>query len=305
MTKGVAIAGRAFQPRRRRNVFVALILEFSVAAICVRPALVHAREGGFANFHFTEDSMADYYPLRDQKTGVLIIGEGGKPLSRWKTNPLPTHTDVFWVSPNADLSLHKGDLLSVEEWATKKSCAGGLDFIWLNAYRNDFADGSPSRRYRIETTRAEIRRDAGPWIDITSGGSCGTNGQPYALERVSADPYTLRVWGNIYNADGVTVGRRFFWQHTLTYEVQASNPCWQTDSAKQRPAVRQEEAWWDSAHGWATGNGSLGANKEPDGILVKYTRWGLIAKGAGWGWQGDMNVLDSRWRFCLQSEGSW
>jgi hypothetical protein len=196
----------------------------------------------------------------------------------------------MWSSPRGG----EAQTGSVEEWSLKHNCAGGRSFLWLDAYRQKRPDGGGAR-FRIVTRRAEMQVGAGAWFDITPGGACGREGHPMALQDVPRETYSLRVWGDILMADGVTVGRRFFWQSTMSYHPAVENPCWKGED-RVRPAVRQQEAWWDSAKGWTIGSGRLGANGEPDGARVRYTRWNMTGKGAGQGWQGE---LQNGARLCL------
>jgi hypothetical protein len=131
---------------------------------------------------------------------------------------------------------------------------------------------SDIRHYKVTTTRAEIKIGDGPWFDITPGGSCGTVGQPYALSDVPSESYTIRVWGNILtNNSNTEVGRRYFWQNNMVRRDSVENVCWEGDASKSRTAIAQQESWWDSSAGWATGaTGSIAANGEPDGNVVNY-----------------------------------
>ena len=254
-----------------------------------------------SQLHLNGESMSDYYTLGVRRAGLMINSSTGQKVSQWMTNPItPTRTDFTWGDPNNWPSA-AGQPVNVEEWSIKSNCAGGRTFVWLDAFRNDYANSAVHNRFKISTTRAEIRVGNGPWIDITAGGACGTDGQPYALHDVTTDQYSLRVWGNIYKINGVTVGRRFFWQETMSYVAAAKNVCWKTDTDQIRPAIKQEEAWWDSTNGWKPGSGSIGPNKEPDGEQVIYGRWQMIGKGAGDGWQES----DSAEKLCLQYEWVW
>jgi len=252
---------------------------------------------------FNGETMSDYHTLGSRRMGVMINRITGQKLSQWATNPVgPTRTDFTWGDPNNWPSA-PGKPISVEEWSIKSNCAGGRTFVWLDAYRNDYADSSVRNRFKIGTTRAEIRVGGGPWTDITDGG-CGVEGQPYALHDVTTNPYGLRVWGNIYQVDGVTVGRRFFWQETISYVPNANNSCWTKDPDRVRPAIKQEEAWWDSTNGWKPGSGSMGVNGEPDGAQVTYGRWQMVGKGAGEGWNLSLRGSSAN-QFCLQYQGTW
>lgn len=243
------------------------------------------------------EKMIDYYVLGVSRRGLVVNAQTGQEMSEWRTSSADgNHTDITWIDPNNPPE-KTGKPLSIEEWSIKDNCSGGEAFLWVSAYRNDYPERSRSKRFRIETTRAELS-GRGEWIDITTGGSCGTNGQPYALLKVTTAPYSLRVWGNLYKADGVTIGRRFFWQQTVTYIPSAYNSCWASDAMSSRPAIKREEAWWDSSHGWTLGSsGSMGANGEPDGEHVNYGRWTMIGKGAGYGWA--LGRMGSGARGCL------
>ena len=273
-----------------------------------------ARQNGAAKIHreslpqlggsyeFTGETMSDYYTFAARRAGLIVNSRTGQKMTQWVTRPTDTtHTDVAWVNPNVPRGAD-GKPASIEEWSIKSNCAGGKAFTWVDSYRSDDAKSSTQKRFKIATTRAEIRVGDGQWVDITGGGSCGTNGQPYALNDVTLTPYSLRVWGNIYKIDGTTVGRKFFWQHTLTYEPNAANPCWKQDALKTRPAIKHEEAWWDSVHGWAFhSSGSMGDIGQPDGVTVTYGRWQMVGKGVGHGWIGSF----PGGLVCMQKQWAW
>lgn len=262
---------------------------------------VEALKDQFDHLRYTGEKMGDYYRLREKRTGEVDTTDG-KPVTQWTTKPIGSNrTDFVWSRPGEPEPA--GDKpVQVEEWAVRTNCAAGRDFVWLDAYRNDYPALDRHARFRIETTRAELRFGNRPWTDITDGGSCGRDGQPKALYDVPTTPYTLQVWGNIYKADGVTVGRRFYWRATMSYVGNVENPCWREETGRVRPAIKQEEAWWDSATGWSIGSGSMGADGAPDGERVSYTRWGLIGKGVGQGWGGGWKSAAGEARICLLKE---
>jgi hypothetical protein len=238
--------------------------------------------------------MTDFYTLGQQRTGLVTNGRGVS-VTRWTTNPAGGgRTDVTWANPNGPKN--ENSPVSVEEWSVPHRCADGHSYVWLNAYRSDFPNGEHAR-FRIESERAQVRVGNGPWLDVAQ--ICGHEGQPKALLDVPEEPYSMQIWGRIYKADGVAVGRRFFWRATMTYQKSIENPCW-TGASRVRPAIKQEEAWWDSAKGWSIGSGSMGTDGEPDGRIVHYSRWGMIGKGVGQGWVGGFRpgAID----MCLSSE---
>ena len=253
-------------------------------------------------YEFTGETMSDYYTFASRRAGLIVNSRTGQKMTQWVTKPTAaTHTDVAWVNPNVRRGAD-GKPASVEEWTIKSNCVGGKGFTWIDSYRSDDPKSSTQKRFKIATTRAEIRVADGQWVDITNGGDCGTKGQPYALNDVTLTPYSLRVWGNIYMIDGITVGRKFFWQHTLTYVSAATNPCWQQDALKTRSAIKQEEAWWDSVHGWAFHSvGSLSKLGQPDGVTVTYGRWQMIGKAIGHGWIGSF----PGGLVCMRNQWAW
>ncbi len=255
-----------------------------VAACIVVICPSAAQSRGISPFEFlqpTGQTLDEYYPLRKAESGVIFSLRDGRPMSKWRTEPTGSDTvDVIWEDPRSPNKPER-----IEEWAVKRNCAGGANFVWLNAYRNEALANGVSVRFAIRTTKAEIKVNDEGWFDITSGGSCGTDGQPYALFDAVSAPYSLRVWGEIIRPNGATVGRRFFWQHTVSLERLSHSPCLHGKDAEERPALKRSEAWWDTSHGWTLGSsGSTGANGEPDGQVVNYGRWGLVAKDRGWGW---------------------
>jgi hypothetical protein len=263
---------------------------------------VHIVISPMGTLQFNGETMSDYYTLGQRRGGLIISSDSSQAKkSEWATNPISaTRTDITWGDPN-NWPAKAGDPTTVEEWEVKSNCRGGKNFIWLNAYRNDYAGTTKSYRFPIVTTRAEIQVGNGPWSDITAGGSCGTNGQPYMLNSVTTDSYSLRVWGNILNKDGVTVGTQFFWQERVSYVSAATNSCWQSDSVSTRPAIKQEEAWWDTKNpGWSIGSGTI-SNGIPDGNQVTYGRWQYVGQHAGAGWLES----DAAGNACLQFQWPW
>ncbi len=246
----------------------------------------------------TGEIIERYYPFNVQH-GALLVSQSNinENASQWANrNVSPTRIDITWGTPGN----WPGPDSSTEEFEIRSNCAGGKRMLYLNTFTNE----NIGERYPIETRKAEVKIGSGPWIDITSGGSCGTNGQPYAFADLISEPYTMRLWGNIYGVDG-KIGRTFFWQHTITHEASSMNSCWQDHAVKSRPAMVQEEAWWDSSSGWMnsgsnTGSGSMGANGEPDGNTVNYVRGQKIGKDVGMGWTtfGGIN-------YCMKHLWDW
>lgn len=245
------------------------------------------------SFTKTGETVDQYYPFHARKGGLLVTANSdATKVSEWAMLPTSsTKADLSWGDPTN----WPDPNASIEEYELKKNCAQGLDFLWLNAYR----DPAPGHRFPVSTTRAEIRVGNGAWVDITSGGSCGTQGQPYMLSNLVNETYELRVWGNIYDIYGA-VGRRFFWQERVSSD-QTTNACWKNDSTVTRPVITQRETWWDSASGWiAGGSGSMGANGEPDGATVSYARGQGIGKGVGPGWTTSGSAS-----YCMQYQWDW
>jgi hypothetical protein len=291
----------AMRPATSGNVLPLVILSLTSLRFASASASDQDLSDVFKQLDFNGESMSDYYSLGMRRAGLMINSSTGQRVSQWMSKPVsPTRTDFIWGDPDKWPS-DAGKPINIEEWSIKSNCAGGRTFVWLDAFRNDYANSDVHNRFRIATTRAEIRVSNGPWIDITAGGACGFDGQPYALNEVTTGQYSLRAWGNIYKVDNVTVGTRFFWQETMSYVAAARNTCWKTDKSPIRPAIKQEEAWWDSTSGWQPGSGSIGPNREPDGERVNYGRWQMIGKGAGSGWQES----DSAEKLCLKYVWVW
>lgn len=276
------------------------LMSVAAASVCLLVACLPAKatENAIEQLDFTDETVSDYFLLQSRTSGVMVL-HSGQVLSRWSTAPTSSdHAEVSWGI--SDAARAAGKPINSNELAIKHNCvAGGGDFLWLDAYRSNRSDGV-SPRFKIETTRAEMRAKDGHWINISGEGGCWTVGHPYALKKISVDPYSIRVWGKIYNRNGVTVGRTFFWQETLTYIPAVENQCWETDTNRVRPVIRQDEAWWDSVNGWTVGSGNLGKTNEPTGESVTYGRFQMLAKGAGWGWRGNMKDTGSKWAFCLK-----
>jgi hypothetical protein len=250
----------------------------------------------FSTLKFNGERATDYFLLRDNSTGVLM--SGGRRMSRWTIKPVTsTQTDISWSSPD----VQKGsppEPPKVEEWSIRRNCMDGRSFLWLDAYRSDIGIADKSPRFRIGARRTEFRGVDGEWVKLDTSG-CGAGGHLYALYDVTTDAYGIRVWGDIYMADGVTVGRRFFWQANLAYAPNVENPCRRSPD-RARPGLRLDEAWWDNVNGWSIGSGDM-LDAEPSGANVIYGRWGIIAKGGGPGWVGGWGNRPKE-SFCLIEE---
>lgn len=151
------------------------------------------------------------------------------------------------------------------------------DWIYMDAYR--------SGRYRWESIaiRSEMNYGQG-WTDITPKDGFSL----YGPVIVPAQGFTLRQWGCIRNDTRYQPAgceKRWFHQHRVTYAGLIYNSCWQGIGDSRRPALRQEEVWWDSAEGWKRGTGTL-KDGEPTGEGIVYEFYQDIAKDAGYVWQG-------------------
>ncbi len=231
-----------------------------------------------------------YAPYRERREAIFVDLTTRAPAGQWLTEPTgPGQTDVSWGVPD-----HWEDR-SVEEHAIKTNCAGGRSWVWLTAYRSP----KYAQRYEIETMRAVLRIGSATW-DITSGGQCGTVGQPYALYHIFPIAYEMQVWGKIYSADRTSF-RRFFWQHRITPNQVSDNPCWTGDTLFAHPALRQDELWWDEDNGFSIGTGNLGSDGVPDGTGTVYGRYQYIAKDVGFVWRiGQSLPASSAWEGCLR-----
>jgi hypothetical protein len=244
-----------------------------------------------SQFSYAQYDTFDQYAPLGQRNAGLVVQANGTWWSEWATNPTSSTTaDVTWGDPNTWPTN-----ASTEEWEIKQNCSGGNAWVWVNAYRND----TIGARYPITTTRATYYDiNSGQLFDITSGGSCGTAGQPYAVYNVYNSPYILTVWGTV---NGTT---SFFWQEKITQYQTVTNTCWQGPGSNTLTAIRQDEAWWDSSGGWAFGSsGSMSPTTgQPDGVVVNYGRYQTIAKGVGYAWT---LVQYNFAQGCLQSQWSW
>ena len=227
----------------------------------------------------------DYAPYGRAFQGSFKFGQ-------WATVPVgKSITNVLWGDPT------KWQDAEVEEHAIGVHPVDGRRWVWLLAY----VDQKAHRRYAIATTRAELIRN-GKLEDVTP--PAGMEGQPYALADFDG-PFTVRVWGTIIQDPKVCAiratpvptdikedgciqkkRRRWFWQHTITPIAAVQNPCWTGPGGKDRPALLQEEVWWDSHGGWSRGTGNLDASGNPTGEGLKYEGMQTIAKGAGFAWTG-------------------
>lgn len=250
---------------------------------------------------FNGELMNQYFTLGQRRAALIVTEGSGAGYTQWATAPVagsPWRTDMVWGSP-AQWPAPPGQPVYNEEFDIKNNCTAGKNFVWLHAFRNDNPNGTRDR-FKLVTTRAEIQV-GGMVTDITSGGSCGLEGQPYMLNDVSTVPYIIRVWGDILMADGITIGRKFFWQAQYTHNPALTNNCWAGSGSKTRPAVEQIEAWWDSTHGWSIGSGTLGPDGIPDGRNVVMPREQSIAKGLGGGWR----AKDAGQQICMQHQWAY
>jgi hypothetical protein len=246
------------------------------------------------------DVYTDYATYLLQRGGSMWDPGLSQALSQWATAPTSTnHADVTWGVPSG---WPAGS--SVEEHEIKSNCSGGASFIWVNAFR----DTDSGNRYALYTTKAtytDINGNA--TYDITTGGSCGQDGQPYALYDVWDAPYQIQVWGDIKNPDG-SFAKRFFWQAKYTNYVSESNPCWSAGTTTAT-VILQEEAWWDSVGGWLNpGTGDIDpTTHEPTGTGVKWGDFQTIASGIGFGWTyGNYDASQQRvLTKCLRYQWSW
>ena len=254
-------------------------------------------------------NYAQFIPYGTSRTGYFSNAPAGlyDPNLFWKTIPRSsTRTDVQWgpAKPGYLGALATG----VEEHEVKTNCFAGQSFIWLNGYRDDYAPSTVfpsgfSARFAVTTTKA-ILVDSNGTTDITNGGNCGTNGQPYAKYIVDSNPYIIRVWGNVYDYQG-NFAKRWFWQARYTLHSAVANSCWIGSGSNVRPALLQEEVWWSDGQ-WELGTGEMGtptngpntgsadASKfEPTGNNIVLQRAQYMALDAGWLWQGS--------NYCLRS----
>jgi FG-GAP-like repeat len=246
-----------------------------------------------------------FMPLRQLRTGYFSSPPNGGviPGVFWKTTPQSgTKTDVQWSAPDVN------GFVNIEEHEVKSNCANNESYTWVNAYRNFNAQTNTNNRFKVSTTKALII-DASGTHDITSGGSCGTDGQPYARFKVDGSPYMIQVWGNIHNIDG-SFANRFFWQARYTFAPSVANSCWQGTGSNVRPALKQEEVWWDAVGGWLRGTGNLAtptngpfvgnaARPEPDATGLIMTGFSYLALNAGHLWQGGNTSTNEPAAYCL------
>lgn len=226
-----------------------------------------------------------YAPYLSRLQGVL--GDGS--LS-WKTEPYYTsptiqRTNVIWGS-------------AVERHEIRKNCFDGNSYVWISSFGN----------YPI-TARKVLLTKNGVTKDLTN--ICGSDGHVYALYNVDSTPYRIQVWGNTAPAPGAAPDQKFYWDAKYRL-VDSTNNCWQQDSMKTRPAIRQEEAWWSQHDSAAEGTwdrgawGEIGANGEPSGYSVYYNTYFEIAKGAGFMWKwGSLGGRETFGPACLKRTQSW
>ena len=134
---------------------------------------------------------------------------------------------------------------------------------------------------------------------------------------VDGNPYTIRVWGNLYDNLGA-LAKRWFWQARYTLTSPIVNSCWVGSGANVRPTLLQEEVWWEStATQWLMGNGvNLGemgsptngpyapagnspdpTKLEPTGNALVMNRSQYMGLDAGWLWYGS----NPTGLYCLRS----
>jgi hypothetical protein len=265
---------------------ISLLRPLVLVSLGLQQSLVGAESVGSVPSEVARPSYRydDFAPYGRRAAGSFKFGQ-------WSTVPVDSVTTwVYWGDPR------KWQDAEIEEHAVLVHPVDGRRWVWVRAY----IDQKLQRRYAIATTRAELIR--GDKVeDVTP--PAGMGGQPYALADFDG-PFTVRVWGTVAQDPRVCATskaqppdvkedgcdpmkrRKWFWQHTITPLPSVQNPCWSGSGPSWRPALLQEEVWWDSNRGWARGSGQLDAAGNPTGEGLRYEGMQTIAKGIGFAWTG-------------------
>lgn len=267
------------------------------------------------------ETWLDYLPLNVRSTAVLwwrpdMASLPVSPMSRFDIIPKTTArgdffgADIQWGAP-ADFG---GPDDIFEEWATKPGCYSKNPYLWLHAFRDNHG-----QRFEIRTLRYE-------YVDLTTGqtfnatNDCpllpdGTlQGQPYAIMNVWSQPYRIKLWMIILNADGIQ-DKRVYWEHTVTPRpAGVYNSCWESDAWNNRPAIEQREAWWEIWPGggetqgrWLLGGGGVPFDRSlqpQDPGIVWQGRLNVFGLWAGIGWIGAMlqpNGEPTDFQWCMRT----
>jgi hypothetical protein len=129
---------------------------------------------------------------------------------------------------------------------TPTSCASPVSYEHMSVRTCNGAEwyvleafGSHGHRWPIRTIKATLTDIAtGTTFEITS--DCWKTGHPYALNRVPAWPYRMRVWGEVANQFGV-YEKRFYWESDVYPPEPKLNVCMGVTAL----AIRQTEVWAD------------------------------------------------------------
>lgn len=191
---------------------------------------------------------------------------------------------------------------SIEIFELQKTPTNGwCDERWIRLrgdYSNWINAGLVMAEYRM---KKEIfyNSDNNKGIDITY--ECGSGGEHYALQTISDKPYWIHAWGEVY-VNGIKQ-HDFFHYHKWSLPRSITNSSWQGGGSKTRPAIMEEESWWDSIHGWHLNGrpmpeGSVGMDGTPDGVIIPIARREYIAKQAGRQWYVETpSILWSTWLY--------
>lgn len=240
-------------------------------------------------------SYENFAPFQQSVTGFWGTANGQN--YNWNTRVEGNQVKVRW------------DALEVQ--ALRPNCR----FTWVYGYGERSNGTAPA--YAVDTSRALLTID-GVTTDIT--GECGVAGQPYALRTIDGRPYRIQVWGNIYgNPDNPAVPpRSYYWDASWSYEPASRNPCWAGPGSTERPALVQQEAWWERANG-TTGpgewkrlaTGHVDSAGTPTGANVEYGTELEIAYQAGYAWNMRSLKVDPSLNppaiaepFCLKDVGA-
>ncbi len=251
---------------------------------------------------FTTEKLGDvgkFIPVNDTKWGQVTDIHGSL-FSQWRTVPNLLGGDQVGVQWGAPGKPGEGfaQQMGTEVWHVKYDCASGHNYIYIDGY----GDNDGNILWGIRTTKAIfVNLNSGKEFDITYGGNCDQGGgQPYMIYDLYDEPYKIKVWHDITNPETGATVKRVYWEQTVTPFVEIENPFWEGEDTKIRMTIHQEEAWWDSEHGWqgiATGDmedvqnpiegGEQEGYQEPTGENVVYShdQWwaeGVDGDKSGW-----------------------
>lgn len=141
--------------------------------------------------------------------------------------------------------------------------------------------GKPIIQHPVVSDRILVTQNGAPPTDLMANGeyrACGAHGQPYLLWSKPPWHYRIQVWGHLTES----ARYKWYWDAIVTGPVPVVDDC--LKPVIERPAVKVEEAWWETrknpAGEWTGGSGRIDPGTGlPSGEAVTYGR--TVWHGAG------------------------